>query len=140
MNQSISLFPFEFTVTGEPLSLNNSNANSRRKWRKRVFDSAQLRWPGGPPINQKIKVTIITFFDNDSPPFDVDNVPKRILDAIKGSIIDDDDLITDLVSLKRNRDETLQFTTLPAAMLNSLQSPDPFVYVEFSAAQPLEVP
>ena len=85
-------------------------------------------------------MTIITFFNNDSPPFDVDNVPKRILDAIKGSIIMDDDLITDLVSLKRNRDQTLRFTTLPTTMLNSLQKPDPFVYVEFTAAQPLEVP
>ena len=85
-------------------------------------------------------MTIITFFDNDTPPFDVDNVPKRILDAVKGLVILDDHLITDLVSLKRNRAETLQFTTLPSAMFNALQNPDPFVYIEFTAAQPLEVP
>ena len=97
---------------------------------------------GGPPINQDVKVTIITFFNNSSPPIDVDNVPKRILDAIKGKnkIILDDSLITDLVSLKRNRDDTLRFATFSSAMFNSLQNPDPFVYVEFTAAQPLEVP
>ena len=140
MTQSISIFPFEFTVPGHPLSLNNKKSQSRIQWQQDVLNSALLRWPGGPPINQKAKVAIITFFNNDSPPFDVDNVPKRILDAIKGLIIIDDDLITDLVSLKRNRDETLRFTTLPTTMLTSLQKPDPFVYVEFTAAQPLEVP
>ena len=85
-------------------------------------------------------MTIITFFDNNSPPFDVDNVPKRILDALKGQIIRDDYLVTDIVSLKRNRDANLQFTTLPRVMLNSLRQSGPFVYVEFAAPRPLEVP
>ena len=140
MTQLFSIFPFAFTIPGEPLSLNNNNSQSRQSWRRKVRRSARLHWPGGPLINQEIKVTIITFFDNNTPPFDVDNVPKRILDALKGQVIRDDRLVTDMVSLKRNRDANLQFTTLPIVMLNSLRNPGPFVYVEFTAARPLEVP
>ena len=140
MNQQIPILPFAFTVPGEPLSLNNTKSQSRQRWRLNVQHSARLRWPGGPPVNQRVKVTIISFFNNNTAPFDVDNVPKRILDALKGIIIVDDRQITDLVSLKRNRDENLQFTTLPRVMYHSLQNPDPFVYIEFAAAQHLEVP
>ena len=139
MTQSVSMFPFEFTVAGEPLSLNNTNPRSRSNWRQRVLQSAQPRWQGRPPINQRVRVTIITFFNNDSPLIDVDNVPKRILDAIKGTVIIDDYLVTDLVSLKRNRDETLVFTSFPSTISNSFPGREPFVYVEFAAARPLEV-
>ena len=140
MTQSNPNFPFEFTVDRLPLSLNNRNRQSRSNWRQKVLQSAQLHWQGGPPINQQVRVTIITFFNNDSPRIDVDNVPKRILDALNRRIIIDDHLVTDVVSLKRNRDLQLQFATLPTVMYNSLQNPDPFVYVEFTAARPLEVP
>ena len=140
MTQPIPALPFDFTVPGEPLSLNNSNSRSRQLWRQNVRHSARFRWRGGPPFNQRVKVTIISFFNNNSAPFDVDNVPKRILDALKGLIIVDDHQITDLISLKRNRDENLQFTTLPPVMYTSLQNPDPFVYVGFEAAHHLEVP
>ncbi len=45
-------------------------------------------------------VTVTYFFDRVSP--DVDNIPKLILDGLKGLVYSDDSQITDMLSRKRS--------------------------------------
>ena len=46
-------------------------------------------------------ITIMYFYDYDRRPLDVDNIPKPILDALKGLVFQDDDQVTDLICRKR---------------------------------------
>ena len=45
-------------------------------------------------------VTVTYFFDRVSP--DVDNIPKPILDGLKGLVYSDDSQVTDMLSRKRS--------------------------------------
>ena len=53
-----------------------------------------------------LMVTITYFFD--STPFDVDNIPKPILDALKGMVFTDDSQVFDLICRKRDLNDNLQ--------------------------------
>ena len=85
-------------------------------------------------------VTITCFFNRSSAPFDVDNVPKRILDALKTMIVHDDGQVTDLVCRKRDLDHNLQVTNLSQVLVSSLALNDPFIHIVFTPAPYLEVP
>ena len=132
--------PFEFTIQGAPLSLNNNNPRTRRRWCRLVRQSAQRRWTNRQPISQNVMVTITCFFNGSSTPFDVDNVPKRILDALKRIIVHDDGQVTDLICRKRNLDDNLQVSNLSQILLSSLTLNDPFIHIVFAPAPYLEVP
>ena len=47
------------------------------------------------------KLRNVTYFFDDTP-FDVDNIPKPILDALKGLVFRDDSQVYDLLCRKRN--------------------------------------
>jgi Holliday junction resolvase RusA-like endonuclease len=132
--------PFEFTIQGAPLSLNNNNPRTRRRWCRLVRQSAQRRWTNRQPISQNVMVTITCFFNGSSAPFDVDNVPKRILDALKRMIVHDDGQVTDLICRKRNLDDNLQVSNLSQVLLSSLTLNVPFIHIVFAPAPYLEVP
>ena len=132
--------PFEFTIQSAPLSLNNNNPITRRRWCRLVRQSAQHRWTNRLPLSQNVMVTITCFFDGDSVPFDVDNVPKRILDALKGMIVHDHVQVTDLVCRKRNLDDNLQVSNLSQVLLSPLAQNEPFIHIVFAPAPDLEVP
>ena len=85
-------------------------------------------------------VTITCFFNGSSAPFDVDNVPKRILDALKRMIVHDDGQVTDLICRKRNLDDNLQVSNLSQVLLSSLTLNVPFIHIVFAPAPYLEVP
>ena len=51
-------------------------------------------------------MTITYFFENVD--LDLDNIPKPILDALKGLVYNDDSQITDLICRKRERNRDMQ--------------------------------
>lgn len=62
--------------------------------------AAERFWPAeATPTADPVTFTIIHFYDNRV--LDVDNLPKPILDALKGLVFQDDAQVTDLICRKR---------------------------------------
>ena len=64
------------------------------------------RWGTEPPFDGQVMVTITYLHQGRS--LDVDNVPKPILDALKGLVYSDDAQVTDLLCRKRDLNEPLR--------------------------------
>lgn len=60
-------------------------------------------------------VTVTHFFDRVA--LDVDNIPKPILDALKGLVYSDDSQVTDMLCRKRNLNDILRVQN-PSIVLN----------------------
>ena len=70
----------------------------------------------------------ITYFHEGSP-LDVDNIPKPILDALKGLVYADDSQVSDLLCRKRHRNEELRIRKPSAHLLESLADAGPLLHV-----------
>jgi crossover junction endodeoxyribonuclease RusA len=91
---------FEFVVEGPPVSSQARRRRHRDAWQATIVAAIRARWPEGTPlIASDIAVTISHFFD--AAPADVDNIPKLILDALKGVVLTDDQHVSDLIVQRR---------------------------------------
>ena len=82
-------------------------------------------------------VVITYYFKGES--LDVDNMPKPILDALKGLVYADDDQVTDLVCRKRDRDRDLQFENPSSVLVETLGRSEQFLHITVANAPSLEV-
>ena len=94
-------------------------------------------WDAEPPYAGEVMVVITYFFKGEA--LDVDNMPKPILDALKGMVYADDDQITDLVCRKRDRDMDLQFENPSPVLVETLGRSDRFLHITVTEARSLEV-
>ena len=62
---------------------------------------AGLSWGVEQPFVGDVMVTITYLYNRGSIDIDVDNIPKPILDALKGLVYSDDSQVTDLLCRKR---------------------------------------
>ena len=72
-------------------------------------------------------VTITYFFDGAS--LDVDNIPKPILDALKGVVYSDDSEVTDLLCRKRYLNGDLRIPQPSALLLETLSRSEQFLHI-----------
>ena len=94
------MLPFEFVVDGPPVSQQTRRRARLPPWRADVLAAATIRWPSGDaPAEEPVSVEITHFYEGA--PGDVDNIIKPILDAIKGLVLADDSLVTDVVCRRR---------------------------------------
>ena len=82
-------------------------------------------------------MTITYFFENVD--LDLDNIPKPILDALKGLIYNDDSQITDLICRKRERNRDMQVLNASPILQEFLDRPGQFLHISVSEAQSGEV-
>ncbi len=82
-------------------------------------------------------MTITYFFENVD--LDLDNIPKPILDALKGLVYNDDSQITDLICRKRERNRDMQVLNASPILQESLDRPGQFLHISVSEAQSGEV-
>ncbi len=130
--------PLEFVVAGRPVSLQASSWGLRR-WREQVGSAAQKYWIEAPINKSDIMVTILCFLDGARP--DVDNIPKPILDALKGLVYDDDSLVSDLICRVRHiSGDAQRVGNLPLLVRQSLGDLDEFLYVRLEVSPGLEAP
>lgn len=92
--------PFEIALPRSPVSQQARRSELRVAWQEEVRNAARQRWRGTAPTDGLVALTITYFFDAGSP--DVDNIPKPILDALKGLVYADDDQVIDLACRKRD--------------------------------------
>src|SRR6266849_3878410 len=94
------MLPFEFTIPGPPVSQQARRSKRKALWLAAVTTAATQAWLStSPPAEQEVLVEITHFYKGG--PADVDNIPKPILDAIKGLVFKDDKQVTDLLCRRR---------------------------------------
>ena len=79
------------------------------------------------PVKHALSVTIVYFFDPT--PMDVDNIPKPILDGMKGIVYDDDIQINDVICRRRNLDVRLRVSDVSAVLAEGFTLEEEFLYV-----------
>lgn len=92
--------PFEFFIDGPPVSQQTRRRSRLREWKQELHRTASRSWDADQPVEGPVAVTITYFFDGVSG--DIDNIPKPILDALKGMVYADDRQVFDLVCRKRD--------------------------------------
>ena len=88
------MLPFEFVIYRSPVSQQARRRELVRQWTQEVRNAAAALWSGQPAVDGALAVSITHLFDRAE--LDVDNMPKPILDALKGLIYSDDAAVTDL--------------------------------------------
>ena len=129
--------PFDFTIPGPPVSQQARRPERIREWRERVRDAANQFWLEASPVAGFLMVTVIYF--HDGKPFDVDNIAKPVLDALKGMVFGDDSQITDLVCRKRDLNN-LPLVTSSSEVLNAaIDNGSQFLHIVVEDAPEREV-
>ena len=82
-------------------------------------------------------VTITYFFKGAS--LDVDNIPKPILDALKGLVYSDDSQVSDLLCRKRNLSGDLRIQNPSSLLLETLLHSERFLHIAVVSAPSQEV-
>jgi Holliday junction resolvase RusA-like endonuclease len=91
---------FEFVIEGPPTSSQARRRETRDEWDARVKAAARSLWSEDRPlIASEVTVTMTHFFEGA--PGDVDNIPKAVLDALKGVVLVDDRQVSDLIIQRR---------------------------------------
>lgn len=91
---------FEIVVGGTPVSNQARRRERLRAWIVRVAEVARQEWPTDAlPWDEPLSVTIDHYFAEIS--IDLDNLPKPILDALKGVAMVDDGQVVMLTLRKR---------------------------------------
>ena len=88
-------------------------------------------------MNEPVMFTIMYFYDER--PLDVDNIPKPILDALKGLIFEDDDQVTDLVCRKRYVHTEFMGDNFSRAFYEGMDRHSEFLYIVVEKAPDQEV-
>ncbi len=102
-----------------------------------VRSAAECVWEEDGPVSGPVSVVITYFFD--STPLDVDNVPKPILDALKGVIYIDDSQVIDLLCRKRDLSEGLQIRNPSPDLLESIRRFRQCLHISATSALSQEV-
>ena len=131
--------PFEFVMSGPPVSQQARNRARVRAWTGRVRSAAEQGWEGA-PLAGEVAVAI-TYYFAEGVNVDVDNIPKPILDALKGVAYGDDRQVFDLLCRKRERRiALLNAPNYSALVESSLDRFEEFVHIIVSDAATGGVP
>ena len=98
---------------------------------------AGRRWDTEPPFGGEVMVTITYFFEGAS--LDVDNIPKPILDALKGLVYSDDAQVSDLLCRKRDLNGDLRIQNPSLVFLEALRHSEQFLHITVDNALNQEV-
>ncbi len=123
------MFPFEFTVSGSPISLQTNNRALLQSWKAKVRQTAIANLPANTiPSREAVIVEIVYYYK--STPLDIDNIAKPILDALNLLVYIDDRQITDLIIRKRLLYPSLDNENLSPTIALALTENQPFISVK----------
>ena len=129
--------PFEFTVGGSPVSQQARRRNRVREWMLEVETVAKRHWDVEPPYGGEVMVAITYVFEDTL--FDVDNIPKPILDALSGLVYSDDSQVTDLLCRKRRLSGDLRIPAPSPMMLATISDSKEFLHIVVTNTRSQEV-
>ncbi len=140
-NKGVSkiLLPFEFIVTGEPVSLQTNNRILLQTWKAKVRQAALDRLPAGASPTITPVMVIIAYYYKRQPP-DLDNIIKPIIDGLNLVVYADDKQVTDLTVKRRNLKLLVNIQTIPSIIAQALANGELFVYVKIDVPpEPVEL-
>ena len=108
-----------------------------QEWKEEVHRAANRSWDADQPVEGPITVTITYFFDDV--PFDVDNIPKPILEALIGLVYIDDSQVFDLTCRKRELTEDLQVHNPSPDLLEFLNKSEQVLHISVVNALSFQV-
>lgn len=130
--------PFEFVIVRDPVSQQARRRDLVRQWVQQVRREAEQHWNNeDSPHGGAVMLTITYFYDRID--LDVDNIPKPIMDALKGLAYSDDGQVTDMLCRKRDVHDDLQFLDSSQIITDAFGREERFVHILIEEAQPLEV-
>lgn len=129
--------PFEFVIGGPPVSQQARRRELVRHWTQEVRSVARQCWDAEPPLSGDVAVTITYFYDRT--PLDVDNIPKPILDALRGLVYSDDSQVSDLLCRKRDLHAELRIQNASTTLLGSLRDAEPILHIAVAETTAREV-
>lgn len=129
--------PFEFVIDGPPVSQQARNRSRVAEWTRTVQDVAESTWENEPPYSGEVAVTITYLFEGTS--LDIDNVPKPILDALKGVVYSDDSQVSDLMCRKRRLTGDLRIPAPSQLLIETRERLRQFLHVTVNQALTEEV-
>jgi len=123
---------FRFAVEGTPVSL-KASPNSRRQWQERVVAAARKVLPADwEPVDGELSLTIYDF-PTDLPQGDVDNIIKRIQDALNNVVYLDDKQIRRVVAHRFLPEEYEDVENLPRLIEEAIVNDPPFVFLSIKS-------
>ncbi|MEP6495913.1 MAG: RusA family crossover junction endodeoxyribonuclease [bacterium] len=118
----------EFTVPGPPVSFQAHRGSRREAYREKVSAAAANAWTQDQPvIASPVAVTLTHFFEGA--PADLDNIAKLILDGLKGTILADDNQMSDIVLQRRPLTGPYVITASTPALASALGAGREFVHI-----------
>ena len=129
--------PFEMIMEQAPVSSQTRRRQRFHEWRQDLERAARLVWDTETPVAVPVLVKITYFFDGT--PVDVDNIPKPILDALKGLVFQDDSQVYDLLCRKRNRADNLRIEGPSQDLLDALNNSRQVLHIKVTTAQNQEI-
>ncbi len=122
------MLPFEFVIDGPPVSQQARRRERVRQWREEVRRVAAQQWPTGElPVATALMLTIVHFYDTVS--LDLDNLPKPIVDALKGLVYLDDSQITDVICRKRHLRRDIRVDNPSDVLADGFSRGTEFLYI-----------
>lgn len=117
---------FDFIVTGQPRT---GKSKSMQSWKDKVAEAARGDWPNERPLFATEAAVVIIFFFNQATNLDIDNIVKPILDALVGTVIVDDGLVSQVIARKTDQAAVDDILNPPTKLTNFLRKHPQFVYV-----------
>jgi Holliday junction resolvase RusA-like endonuclease len=104
--------PLSFTVVTRPRSL-NGKGKLKSGYAELISSAARKRYSGD-LLSGALYSRIIWFHKYDSIQGDIDNIAKRIHDALKGVVYSDDRIITHTLAIRVNASQAVRIVADPA--------------------------
>ena len=127
------MIPFDFTVTGPPVSHQATDKVRLADWRNTVRQAATAIWPSNdPPSRDQLRIAVTYFHEGDAIRMDNDNMVKPIQDAIAGLVYVNDNQITDTDVRKTKLDGAFRVRGMPPVLGPAFCAGKEFIYVRIS--------
>jgi len=131
------VLPFEFIVTGKPVSHQTKDRKRLQAWKALVTQTAQACWKGS-PSGALLRVVITHYYDaapgfeHDVP--DSDNIVKPVRDALNGVIYVDDYQVTDFLSRRRNLNGSFRIKGMSPVLAEGFCKGEEFLHIRIDPA------
>jgi hypothetical protein len=125
-------FLVEFTVAGEPVSLQTRNKAAKTAWMTLVTQASIAGHPrGSAPYPGAVRVAIY-YFSAAPMVGDIDNIVKPILDALCNRVYVDDHQVATVLVRKIEPGQATATTNPSPTLVSALTGMKPLVYIHIS--------
>ncbi|NGO55731.1 RusA family crossover junction endodeoxyribonuclease [Allomesorhizobium camelthorni] len=124
-------FPFEFVVSGTPVSL-GSSSRSRKLWKQEIQNASKDSLPEGYWLTKERIAVTLYYFPAENMQGDIDNIVKPILDSLNNHIYVDDHQVERVVVQKFEPDNFFAFDGPSERLTEAIAGEKPKLYIRMS--------